>query len=395
LSFFDEGDDPRTAIRSPQPQPRRPPDRGRRSSTDDRTLLLRRAAAAGIVLVVLIALVLGIKALLNHQAVQGLKDYNNKVAGLVGSGQGEQALVREPFFAAIVNAFNSANPSQVAITIQGEVHQEQLYYQEAQGWSVPAQMVGAQRQFVQTLGLRYEALQAIAAEMPSALGSTNGSTSDQGTAITDIAGNMQLLLASDVIYAERVAPLITQALNQAGITGQTVAASSFLPDISWLNPQTLAQRILGFVPTSLGGGTLAPGQSNGHELVGVSVQGTSGDTPLQSGTTTINRYPYTSAGVTFVLTVKNSGNGVVHDVQTEIYFHKTGLDTSCLKSTSQIPVTSPGQSYTSSIVFAPSSCTNLSAFYNQALEMTAEVVPVRGETDKANNFLHYLVEFTH
>ena len=105
---------------------------------------------------------------------------------------------------------------------------------------------------------------------------------------------MELLLASDVIYAERVAPLITQELNQAGITGQTVAASTFLPDISWLNPQTVAQRILGFVPTSLGGGTLPPGQSNGHELLGVSIQGTSGTTPLQSGTTTINRLPYTS-----------------------------------------------------------------------------------------------------
>ena len=209
MSFFDEGDDPRTAIRSPQPQPRRPPDRARRSSADDRTLLLRRAAAAGIVLVVLIALVLGIKALLNHQAVQGLKDYNNKVAGLVDGPEGEQALVRTPFFQAIAGAFNSANPSQVAITIQGEVHQEQLFYQQAQGWSVPSQMVGAQRQFVQTLGLRYEALQAIAGEMTSALGSTNASTSDQGTAINEIAGNMQLLLASDVIYAERVAPLIT------------------------------------------------------------------------------------------------------------------------------------------------------------------------------------------
>jgi hypothetical protein len=395
LSFFDEGDDPRTAIRSPQPQPRRPPDRARRSSTDDRTLLLRRAAAAGIVLVVLIALVLGIKALLNHQAVQGLKDYNNKVASLVDGPEGEQALVRTPFFQAIGGAFNSANPSQVAITIQGEVHQEQLYYQQAQGWSVPTQMIGAQRQFVQTLGLRYEALQAIAGEMTSALGSTSASTSGQGTAITDIAGNMELLLASDVIYAERVAPLITQALSQAGITGQTVAASSFLPDISWLNPQTAAQRILGFVPTSLGGGTLAPGQSNGHELLGVSVQGTSGTTPLQSGTTTINRLPYTSAGVTFVLDVKNAGNGVVHGVQTVISFHKAGVNTSCLTSMSQIPMTQPGVSYTSSIVFAPTSCTNLSAFFNQALDLTAEVVPVRGETDKSNNFQHYLVEFTH
>ena len=66
-----------------------------------------------------------------------------------------------PFFQQIDNAYNSANQSAVAINIQQEVQQEQTYYHQAQGWSVPAQMVGAQRQFVQALGLRYEALQAI------------------------------------------------------------------------------------------------------------------------------------------------------------------------------------------------------------------------------------------
>ena len=55
----------------------------------------------------------------------------------------------------------------------------------------------------------------------------------------------------------------------------------------------------------------------------------------------------------------------------------------------------PREIASSLIVFAPSSCANLSAFYNQALLMTAEVAPVLGETDKTNNVLHYYVEFTH
>jgi hypothetical protein len=393
LSFFDEGDDPRTAIRSPQPQPRRPPDRGRRSSADDRTLLMRRGAAAGIVLVVLIGLVLGVKTLLNHQAVQGLRDYNNKVTNLVsaqGSAQGEPTTVRDPLFHSIDNAFNSSNPSQVAIAIQQDVHQEQSYYLDAQSWSVPAQMVGAQRQFVQVLGLRLEALQGIAGVITTALGATAG----QGNGIKQIAGDMEMLLASDVIYAERVAPLITQELVKAGISDQTAAASTFLPDIGWLDPSTVAQRILGFVPISLGGGTVANG-SNGHELLTVAARSATGDTPLQSGSGTINKLPYTSAGVTFVLTVKNSGTGTVHEVRTELLFRKTGLNTSCLTSQNVIPVTSAGLTYTSLIVFAPVSCTNFSAFYNQALLMTAEVVPVPGETDTNNNRLHYYVEFTH
>ena len=174
----------------------------------------------------------------------------------------------------------------MAITIQQDVHQEQVYYHDAQSWSVPAQMVGAQRQFVQALGLRYEALQRIAGTMSSVLGVSN----DQGAQIKRIAGDMEMLLTSDVIYAERVAPLITQALAKAGITDQTVAPSSFLPDIAWIDPQTVAQRILGYVPTSLGG--IPSTGSNGHELLSVSIRGPSGTpTVLQSGTTTINRLP--------------------------------------------------------------------------------------------------------
>jgi hypothetical protein len=387
LSFFDEGDEPGTVIRSPQPQPRRPTDRGRRSHADDRTLLLRRGAAAGVVLIVVIGLVLGIKAILDHQALQGLKDYNNKVSALVTS---EQASVQQPFFTETANAPNSPNPTEVPTTLQQYVQQERAFYLDAQSWSVPAQVVGAQRQFVQALGLRYEALQRIASAMSLVL----GVSSDPGAQIKLISGDMEMLLTSDVIYAERVAPLITQALARAGISGQTTPPSAFLPDITWIEPPSVAQRILGYVPTSLGG---APATgSNGHELTTVSITGPTGSaTPLQSGSGTIYRDPYTSAGFTFLLTIKNSGTGNVHGVMTKIFFSKAGLNTSCLTTPAPaIPLTRPGLSYTSSIVFAPSlSC--ISAFFNQPLLMTAEVHPVAGETDTTNNFQHFLIEFTH
>ena len=387
MSFFDEGDEPRTVIRSPKPQPRRPPGRPRRSPTDDRTLLVRRGGAAAIALIVAIGLVLGIKAILDHQAIQGLKDYNNKVSQLVHA---EQTNVRNPFFRETVNAYNSPNPTEVPTTLQQWVQQERIYYNDAQSWSVPAQMVGAQRQFVQALGFRYEALQRIAATMSSVLGVSN----DQGAQITALAGDMEMLLTSDGIYAERVAPLITEALAKAGITGQTTPSSTFLPDIAWIEPQTVAQRILGYVPTSLGG---APSTgSNGHELLSVSIRGPSGTpTVLQSGTSTVSSYPYTSAGFTFILTIRNSGTGDVHGVMPRIYIHKTGLNTSCLTTPAPaIAVTHPGGTYTASIVFAPApSC--LSPFYNQALLMTAEVKPLPGETDTSNNRQHILIEFTH
>ena len=386
MSFFDEGDEPRTVIRSPQP--RRPAGRSRRSPRDDRTLLVRRGGAAAIVLIIVIGLVLGIKAILDHQALQGLKDYNGKVSQLVSA---ELTNVRDPFFRETVNAYNSSNPTEVPTTLQQWVQQERTDYLQAQSWSVPAQMVGAQRQFVQALGFRYEALQRIAATMSSVLGVSN----DQGAQINAIAGDMEMLLTSDGIYAERVLPLIAEALANAGITGQIPPPSGpFLPDIAWIEPQTVAQRILGYIPTSLGG--LPSTGSNGHELLSVSIRGPNGTTtPLQSGATTVSSYPYTSAGFTFVLTIRNSGTGDVHGVMTSIFFHKTGLNTSCLTTPAPpIAITRPGFDYTTSIVFAPSSSC-LSPFYNQALLMTAKVDPVPGETDKTNNVQHFLIEFTH
>jgi hypothetical protein len=86
----------------------------------------------------------------------------------------------------------------------------------------------------------------------------------------------------------------------------------------------------------------------------------------------------------------------VPDVMSDISFFKAGESTSCL--TTQAPpirLSKPGATYMSSIVFAGGTCSNVSQFYNQVLQMTATVQPVPGETDKSNNSMKFYVEFTH
>ncbi len=385
MSFFDEGDEPRTAIRSPKPPPRRAPARARRGATDDRTLLLRRAGAAAIVLVVLIGVIFAVRAILNHQALQGLKNYNQEVAGIVDN---EQNSVRSQFFQELDGAFGSSNPAEVPTTLQQYVSLEANDYHQAEGWSVPSQMVGPQTYFVEALGLRYEALQGIEALVPTALGTSSGQTK----AIKLIAGEMEKLLAADVMYAGRVKPLIVQALATAGITGEVTPDGAFLPDVGWLQPKNVAQRILGFIPTSLGG-TPSTG-SPGHELMGVSVQAPNGTVTALSPSAP-NLIPYTPAGSTFVLSVFNSGTLTEYAVQTTIAFSKLGLDTACLGKTSQIRKTVPGVTYNSPIVITPATCSNPSAFLNVALQLKAGVTTLPGETDKLNNYQTYIVEFTH
>jgi hypothetical protein len=384
LSFFDEGDEPGTQVRMPRQQPRRPQPRGRRAAIDDRTLLVRRGAAAAIILVILIAVVLIVKALLDHQAVAGLRTYDDNVNRLV---QGEARTVVLPVFREIDNAFNSSNPIDVPTALQQYVSQEQSDYRTAQGWSVPAQMVGAQRWLVEAFGLRSEALAGIANDMKNALAVGAG----QATAIRHIAGEMEKLLSADVIYRDRVQPLIGDALAKAGVV-DAVSPSVFLPDIGWLQPQNVANRILGYVPTSLGGPPVTG--SPGHELLSVGVQtGPTTVTPLSAGSLT--KLPYTSAGITFVLTVLNSGTLKEHEIQTNIHFFKQGQNTSCLTSTATIPLTTPGTQYQSSILFAPANCgVNLPNFFNEGLLMTAQVETLPGETDKANNRKTFDIEFT-
>ena len=54
---------------------------------------------------------------------------------------------------------------------------------------------------------------------------------------------MQAFLASDVVHAERVAPLIRDALDKNGVKGQQIAGSRFMTDVSWLAPATVASRL--------------------------------------------------------------------------------------------------------------------------------------------------------
>ena len=84
---------------------------------------------------------------------------------------------------------------------------------------------------------------------------------------------MENFLASDVIYSQRVAPLIEQTLKSAGIEGQTVASSHFLPNIGWLEPSTVLSRITGQSSSSAQSGETLTGH-HGSALKGVSVGAT-------------------------------------------------------------------------------------------------------------------------
>ena len=91
MSFFDEGDEPRT------PRPRRPAG-GVAAPPDPQTARIRQGVAAGVILLVLILLVVGVRGCLNSAKKRSLRDYNRDVSSLVQESDDQ---VSKPFFEAL------------------------------------------------------------------------------------------------------------------------------------------------------------------------------------------------------------------------------------------------------------------------------------------------------
>ncbi len=368
MSFFDDGEEtasrPSSAPR--RPKPRQPGRGGGAGSIDQHTLMVRRLVFAGAAVVLLIVIVLLVNGCLKSEKQQSLKDYNHAVS-LLAQESDEQ--VSRPLFGALTGA--AAKP---ALNVEVQVNQlrtlAQAQASRAQSLSVPGEMVGAQRALLSTLNLRAEGMTKVAAHLPAAL------AGQEKTATTKIAGDMELFLASDVIYAVRVAPLIQETLAANGIHGLSTSPSRFLPNLGWLDPNTVAERITGKSSGS-STGAVAPG-THGDSLVGVSV-----------GTTTLEPEPtinHISGGgnPTFTVTVEDTGSNPETNIKVDVTVTASGKQ---FKASHVINSIQPGSKANVEI---PVSGVPLGVGAN--VEVVVEAVP--GETELENNKAKYLAIFS-
>jgi hypothetical protein len=333
---------------------------------DDRTLLVRRgvAAAGGLLLVILVGFV--IRGYLNSRRDSALRSYNEKVSTIAS----DEAQISAPLFKLLADAANTGQPN-AGDDVNSYRVQAQLEATDARGLSVPGSMAGAQESLLLALDLRAEALQTIANEVPNALGDS------PAPAIDVIAAEMQDFLASDVIYAERVVPLITEGLAGQHIDDQTVSSSRFLPDLGWLDSDTVTQRMLGISPGTTSTGAPTPG-SHGHGLLSVTV----GGTQLQQNSA-VNQIKLTP-DPTFNLLVANQGQndetGVVVQVEIEGGTAKPLIDRKTIDTKAMTDVTVP----------IPLTGTPPVGVTDK---IVAKVLAVPGEKDLANNSQTYLASF--
>jgi hypothetical protein len=312
VSFFDDDDPPTRTSRAPRPRraAARPaggggPVRG----SEQQQLLVRRAVALGVLVLLLILIVIGFNSCRSSAKKNALRDYNGQVATIV---QESNDRVSKPLFDLLQS---QSSQDRSPVELEAQINQHRVVADDlakrARALDVPGEMVDPQRDLVMLLDFRKEALGAIADKIRTALGSADAAD----TATNQIAGQMQKLLASDVVYSQRVAPLIKEELDANGVTGQTIAASKFLPNLGWLNPVTVAARIGG----SAGGASQSatPGP-HGHGLVSVAV----GDVTLQPQPA-VNRIP-AGTSTAFRVTFQNQGASDENNVKVSIRISGAG-----------------------------------------------------------------------
>ena len=328
--------------------------------------MVRRRMAAGVGVVLLIAIVLIVNGCLKSQKTQALKEYVHNVSQIAGESDQQ---VSRPLFSALSGA-----SAKSALDVEEQVDQLHLEAQkqatQAKGLSVPAEMDAAQRDLLLALDLRSEGVEKVASLLRTALGGQAKQAS------TPIAGDMENFLASDVIYSQRVAPLIEQTLKSAGVDGQTVAGSRFLPNIGWLEPATVQARITGQGASSSSSGETLTGH-HGSALKGVSV-----------GANTLEAEPalnHISGGgnPTFTAQVENAGEFPETNVKVDVNVTASGKQFAASRT---IEKTEPSKTVNVAI---PVTGVPLGV----ASKVEVHVEPVPGETNHEGTKNTYLAIF--
>jgi hypothetical protein len=371
VSFFDdEPDEPTRVTRPARPRSTGGATRTAGGLPGPDEVRRRRAGGLGILVVVLILLVVLVNSCVSNRRERALKDYNREVASLVESSDDQ---VSKQLFD-VLDGGGSSNDVQVAVNQVRLVAEEDV--KRAKNLSVPGDAEAAQRYLELTLNLRADGVGKIANLLPTAM-STQAGASD---AIRKIAGQMQAFLASDVVYSQRTAPLIQQALDDNNISGQTIARSQFLPSIGWLDAAQVGARLNPDAGTGTGtpSGAAAPG-THGHGLVTVKV----GNITLQPGSI-VNRIPATS-GLAFDVTIANQGENDETDVTVNLRITGAGKPIVVRKKLNQ---TKAGTNATVTLTLGQTPP------IGKAVTIEVSVTPVKGEKKTDNNKQTYTALFT-
>ena len=377
MSFFDddEPDEPTRVTRPARPRRAAPAGGPAPASGPPPADIARRrqfVLFGGLVLIAII-LIFTARSCSSTRHKNALKDYNRDVASIVQSSDGT---VSKQLFDVLNGGAGGTKDVQVAVQqVRLEAEQDA---KRAKALNAPDDVADAQHDLEMVMNFRLDGVTKIAEQLNKALSSQPGNAE----AIRQIAGQMQGFLASDVVYSQRVAPLIVDALEKNDIHGQTVPSSKFLPSIGWLDAGQVGGKINPDAGAdgsgSTGTGAAKPG-THGHGLVSTQAAGVT----LQPGGA-INRVP-SKAPLPVAVTYANQGENDETNVSITV---RISGGPKTISVTKRLNLTKAGTQASVTI--------NLPTVPPQGSSTTMRVTikPVNGEKKTDNNSSTYTVLFT-
>ena len=363
MSFFDDRED-----RPSRTGTRRPPPRG--PGTDRQTLLVRRLIAGAVGLLLIILLFVLIKSCRDSAREDAFRNYVRDVGALVQESDQASAQLFQ-----LLTRPGRRTPLQLQSEVNSFQSDAAQLVDRARDTDHPGETDDAHRYCVEALEFRRDGMGQIARQLPTALG-------DQGReeATSRITVTMRSFLASDVIYDSRFTPKLAGAIEEEGnLDDLEVPRSRFLPDLQWLRPTVVAERIEAIRG---GGGGAGPAKPGLHGTALVSVTAKPGGKVLNSaGATDITVSPRLSFDVAF----SNGGEHEEREVTVAVTISGAGKP---IVREQRLPSIKPGEQKTVSIPLAATPPTG------RPVTIKVEVKPVPGEKKVDNNSQRFPAIFT-
>jgi hypothetical protein len=374
FDFFEDEPPTQEATRSerliPRRQPRGPqrPPRGPTNLTP----LLRLIGLVAFAILIVVLLVLWVQSCQEASKEKTYKSYMGKVSEVASSSQQVGRSLSQTLLA------QGQKQAQLEQRIAGLAHQEQLDVQRAQEITPPGTLRDEHNALVQALQYRVSGLSGLA----SALAAT-ASVKDSTRAGTVLAGQMQRLLASDVIYADSFRDPSAAELKRQGVTGTAanggplVPSSTFLQSADLVTPTAMAT-----VVSRIRGGSVTPSQGGlrGTNLVKTVVQPQNQELSTTQTNTIIVR-----TNMRIEVTVEDSGDSQEANIPVTLTIQQPSGN---IVKHAQISFINPGEQKT--VTFSNFGAVN----FGVQATIKVEVQPVQGETKTDNNSADYPVIFS-
>jgi hypothetical protein len=358
LSFLDEPDEPARSRRRP---PRGP-------STDRQTLMLRRTIALVGGVIVLILFVLLVRGCLNARKENAIKDYSTDSAELLRESKEDG----DQLFNLLEGKGGTDQATAIINQLNGYRTSSSNRVDRAEALDVPGDLSGAQEELLEVLELRRDGFADITDALQVALGDQ-----DRRQGSDDVAKQMQVFLASDIVDTQRFRPKLFDVLRDQSLSAPDLPRKGFVPDIEWLQPDFVADQVNALRTGTGGGGAAAPGL-HGNGVAGVSLGGTA---LAPGGSASVQL----TEDLSFQIQVQNQGENTETDVVVRVTVGDGG-DADTQEET--IPTIAAGELKTVTIPLSKQPPTG------QNVPIKVEVKPVPGEQKTDNNTQESSVIFT-